>query len=235
MLPELTEAPPLVEEVIEMPPADDSVSLGDLLISRSLYDMYVGESRGHLAVLRLDLNALKLTPQVPPEAMVRAAHTLAGISGTVGIDPVSRLASSLEHALLRLARGSQTCNSGQIGLLGTAISTLDAMLASVSEQRVPHGADGLAAELDEVARTTPPATFELSVVPPPKRRLHRLRKKKSCWKCPRESRSSGDGTARSACRSSADRRTGFAGIRSCSHHRRRSNCRPRDAPASASG
>lgn len=171
VLPELTEAPPLVEEVIEMPPADDSVSLGDLLISRSLYDMYVGESRGHLAVLRLDLNALKLTPQVPPEAMVRAAHTLAGISGTVGIDPVSRLASSLEHALLRLARGSQTCNSGQIGLLGTAISTLDAMLASVSEQRVPHGADGLAAELDEVARTTPPATFELSVVPPPETAL----------------------------------------------------------------
>lgn len=164
-LPEEAETPPLVEEIIEMPPADDTVALGDLVISRSLYDMYVGESRGHLAVLRLDLNALKLTPQVPPEAMVRAAHTLAGISGTVGVDPINRLASSLEHALLRLARGSQTCNSGQIGLLGTAISTLDAMIASVAEQRVPHGADGLAAELDEVARLTQPATFELSVVP----------------------------------------------------------------------
>ena len=75
-----------------MPPAEDTVALGDLVVSRSLYDMYVSEARGHLAVLRLDLNALKLTPQVPPEAMVRAAHTLAGISGTVGIDPVNRLA-----------------------------------------------------------------------------------------------------------------------------------------------
>jgi len=163
--PEEAGVPPLVEEVIEMPPADDTVTLGDQVISRSLYEMYVGESRSHLAALRLDLNALKLTPQVPPEAMVRAAHTLAGISGTVGIDPVNRLASSLEHALLRLSRGGQTCNSGQIGLLGTAISTLDAMISAVAELRQPHGAEGLAAELDEVARATQPAAFELSVVP----------------------------------------------------------------------
>ena len=174
-LPDEAEAPPLLEEAIpqgdpveqvETPAADDTIALGDLIVSRSLYDMYVGEARGHLAVLRLDLNSLKLTPQVPPEEMVRAAHTLAGISGTVGIDPVNRLALSLEHALLRLARGSQSCNSGQIGLLGTAISTLDAMIASVAEQNVPHGADGLAVELDEVARATQPAALELSVVSP---------------------------------------------------------------------
>jgi chemosensory pili system protein ChpA (sensor histidine kinase/response regulator) len=146
-------------------PSDDTVALDGLVVSRPLYDMYVSEASGHLAMLRLDLNALKLTPQVPPEAMVRAAHTLAGISGTVGIDPVNRMALSLEHALLRLARGGQTCNSGQIGLLGTAISTLDAMIASVAEQHMPHEADGLAAELDEVARSTPPAAVELSVVP----------------------------------------------------------------------
>ncbi|MBS3916428.1 MAG: Hpt domain-containing protein, partial [Sulfuritalea sp.] len=172
---ETVDVPQLVEEgaaqedfslEAETAPAEDSVALGDLVVSRSLFDMYVGEARGHLAVLRLDLNALKLTPQVPPEEMVRAAHTLAGISGTVGIDPVNRLALSLEHALLRLARGSQTCNSGQIGLLGTAISTLDAMIASAAGLSVPHGADGLAAELDEVARTTQPAALELSIVPP---------------------------------------------------------------------
>ncbi|MDP1652456.1 MAG: Hpt domain-containing protein, partial [Rhodocyclaceae bacterium] len=106
-LPEEAEALPQIEEAIssddisfdvEMPSADDTVTLGELVVSRSLFDMYVGEARGHLAVLRLDLNALKLTPQVPPGEMVRAAHTLAGISGTVGIDPVNRLALSLEHA-----------------------------------------------------------------------------------------------------------------------------------------
>jgi chemosensory pili system protein ChpA (sensor histidine kinase/response regulator) len=165
VLPESTEAP-LVEEVIEMPPADDTVMVGDAVLSRSLYDMYVGEARTHLAALRLDLNALKLTPQVPPDPMVRAAHTLAGISGTVGIEPASRLAQSLEHALLRLSRSGQTCNSGQIGLLGTAISTLDAMIAAVAELRLPHEADGLAAELDAVALATQPAAVELSIVSP---------------------------------------------------------------------
>ncbi len=163
--------PPLVEEVIGMPPAEETVALDDLVVSRSLYDMYISEARGHLAVLRLDLNALKLTPQVPPEAMVRAAHTLAGISGTVGIEPANRLALALEHALLRLARSSQFCNSGQIGLLGTAISTLDAMIATLAEQRVPHGAEGLAAELDEVARATHPAAIGLTIVPPPEPEL----------------------------------------------------------------
>ncbi|MBM3392653.1 MAG: response regulator [Betaproteobacteria bacterium] len=157
---------PLVEEVIEMPPADDTVMLGDAVVSRSLYDMYVGEARTHLAALRLDLNALKLTPQVPPDPMVRAAHTLAGISGTVGVEPASRLAQSLEHALLRLSRSGQTCNTGQIGLLGTAISTLDAMIAAVAELRLPHEADGLGAELDAVALATQPAVVELSIVSP---------------------------------------------------------------------
>ncbi len=165
VLPESTEAP-LVEEVIEMPPADDTVMLGDAVISRSLYDMYVSEARTHLAALRLDLNALKLTPQVPPDPMVRAAHTLAGISGTVGVESASRLAQSLEHALLRLSRSGQTCTSGQIGLLGTAISTLDAMIAAVAELRLPHEADGLAAELDAVAFATQPAAVELSIVSP---------------------------------------------------------------------
>jgi len=164
-MPESIEAP-LVEEVIEMPPLDDTVMLGDAVVSRSLYDMYVGEARSHLAALRLDLNALKLTPQVPPDPMVRAAHTLAGISGTVGIEPASRLAQSLEHALLRLSRSGQTCNTGQIGLLGTAVSTLDAMIAAVAELRLPHEADGLGAELDAVALATQPAAVELSIVSP---------------------------------------------------------------------
>ena len=148
-----------------MPPPDDNVVLGDMLISRSLYDMYVGEARGHIAVLRTDLNALKLAPQVPPDVMVRAAHTLAGISGTVGIAPVNRLALALEHALERLARSGQSSSSGQIGLLGTAVSTLEAMVSAVAELRIPHGAEGLAAELDEVARATHRPAVELSVVP----------------------------------------------------------------------
>ncbi len=145
--------------------APEAVALGDLVLSRTLYDMYVGEARGHVAALRAGLNTLKLVAQVPPEAMVRAAHTLAGISGTVGIGPVNRLGLALEHALHRLARSGQPCSSGQIGLLGSAVSTLEAMVAAVAEQRVPHDADGLARELNEVARALQPAAVELTLVP----------------------------------------------------------------------
>ena len=146
-------------------PDEERVSVGDRLLSRPLFEMYLEEARGHLAALRAGLNAIRLSPQVPSEEMMRAAHTLAGISGTVDIEPVGHLALSLEHALARLARSGELCNSGQIDLLGTAISTLDAMLASLAEHRLPHGADGLAAELDEVAKAAAPAHFELMVVP----------------------------------------------------------------------
>ncbi|MDR2240420.1 MAG: Hpt domain-containing protein [Zoogloeaceae bacterium] len=149
------------------PAADDTVALGDFVISRTLYDLYLGEARTYLSALRQNLNTLKLTLRMPPEEMVRAAHTLAGISGTVGIMPAHHLALALEHTLLRMARSGQACNSGQIGLLGTVVSTLDAMVAAVAEQRIPHDADGLAAELDEMTRATPPAAVELSVVPAP--------------------------------------------------------------------
>ncbi len=148
-----------------LPAAEETIVLGENTISRALYELYIGEAQMHLVTLRSGLNALKGIPQVPPEEMVRAAHTLAGISGTVGVDSVSHLALSLEHALLRLARGSEVCNSGQIGLLSTTISTLDAMIASLSAQQVPHGAEGLAAELDAVAVSIHPADASLSVVP----------------------------------------------------------------------
>lgn len=130
---------------------EDLVRLGDTTVSRALYDMYLGEARQHLAALRGELNYLKLAQQVPPAQMVRAAHTLAGISGTVGIEPINRLAHALEHALDRLNHAGQACNSELIGLLGSALSTLDAMVAVVADRRVPDAAEGLASELDRAA------------------------------------------------------------------------------------
>jgi len=150
----------------DTPPPSDTVMLGDVVVSRSLYEMYMVEARSHINTLRLSLNTLKQAPQLPPEDMLRAAHTLAGISGTVGVRPLSRLAMALEHALDRLTRSGKTSNSKQMGLLGSAVSTLEAMVAAVAEQRVPDGADGLANELDEVALSLHRPPVELSIVPP---------------------------------------------------------------------
>jgi chemosensory pili system protein ChpA (sensor histidine kinase/response regulator) len=141
----------LAQEEAAAQAPEDVVRLGEATVSRALYDMYLGEARQHLAALRNELNYLKLAQQVPPAQMVRAAHTLAGISGTVGIEPVSRLAHALEHALDRLNHAGQACNSELIGLLGSALSTLDAMVAVVADRRVPDAAEGLASELDRVA------------------------------------------------------------------------------------
>jgi chemosensory pili system protein ChpA (sensor histidine kinase/response regulator) len=162
----LPEEMSLAQDGVAAEASEDVVRLGDTTVSRALYDMYLGEARQHLTALRNELNYLKLTQQVPPAQMVRAAHTLAGISGTVGIEPVNRLAHALEHTLDRLNRAGQACNSELIGLLGSALSTLDAMVAVVADRRVPDAAEGLASELDRVAlpRHAEPAPAQVADV-----------------------------------------------------------------------
>jgi len=64
------------------PVAPDLVRIGDTAVSRPLYELYLAEARHHLSVLHAELGRLEANPTlVPAEQALRAAHTLAGISG----------------------------------------------------------------------------------------------------------------------------------------------------------
>ncbi|HTY99917.1 MAG TPA: Hpt domain-containing protein, partial [Rhodocyclaceae bacterium] len=89
-----------VDFAIETEPVPESVVIGDVVLTPTLYDMYLKESQGHIATLRRELGSTA----APDPVVIRAAHTLAGISGTASIAAVAALGHALESALNRFAK-----------------------------------------------------------------------------------------------------------------------------------
>ncbi len=126
------------------PPIDAVIRIGESSLSPTLYDMYLAEARNHIATLSRDQHHLDLPPETE---MIRAAHTLAGISGTVGIGPINLLAHELEGALVRLAAFNAVPTADQQALLSSAITALAAMVDSVAQREMPTEATALEAYL----------------------------------------------------------------------------------------
>ncbi len=152
---------PTADEVPETPSRPHQT----VTISPVLYEIFSEEASGHLATLQKELAALERNELLPtPHAMYRAAHTLAGISATVGLDPINRLGLALEHALLRRDNSAQRASSEAIAAVARAIGELNAMLETVTLKRVPDEADEIVTSLEAlypvVASSAPVAPAE---------------------------------------------------------------------------
>lgn len=115
--------------------------------SPSLFAVFSHEARGQLEALEAALPACMTVGEVS-EPLLRAAHTLAGICGTVQIDAMQQLASALER-VLRAMRRRPAAPPGQRGaLLGEAVAALRAMYAEALAQGVPAARGELLAALN---------------------------------------------------------------------------------------
>ena len=118
-------------------------------ISPVLYEIFSEEARAHLATLQRELPTLESDELSPtPHDMYRAAHTLAGISATVGIQPVNQLGLALEHALLRRNNSAEPGSLEALGIIRQAIGEVELMLSDLAEQREPEIQPGLIDALD---------------------------------------------------------------------------------------
>ncbi|NMG29195.1 Hpt domain-containing protein [Aromatoleum evansii] len=158
--PAASEAPQEIEEAtvdleeLEVPIERDVVHVGDNEISRPLYDLYLGEARHHLGTLRDELGRLAANPTlIPAEAALRAAHTLAGISGTTRLMSVQGLARALEHAIERLREGAHPPTAEQSAVMKSSNDTLEAMVAQVALRQMPIEVPELIEQLDGIGRT----------------------------------------------------------------------------------
>ena len=115
-------------------------------LSAAIHDMYLAEARGHLAVLQGGLAALTQSP--PSEAMIRAAHTLAGVSATVGVLATNSLALALERALQRAASRGLCAEAASQALLAQAIESLSRINAAVLAGQAPEDGAALIVALD---------------------------------------------------------------------------------------
>src|SRR5882672_2371540 len=136
---------------IEAPAAtaepEEFVQLGASRVSTTLFTIFSGEARAHIAAIKEGHETLR-QHGVVSDALLRAVHTLAGTSGTVKISALSDLGYSLKRALQVLA--TSELSEGEQLMVGEAIDTLEAMVAGVVELRVPQPVPALIALLDRV-------------------------------------------------------------------------------------
>ena len=118
----------------------------------SIHDMYCAEARGHIALLQQTVAAWSASASPPPDSMLRAAHTLAGISATVGNEPVGVLARALERALERALQRAGNLAGGAAGEdlapLVQAIDALQMMLDALARGEPVPALSGQAVQLD---------------------------------------------------------------------------------------
>ncbi|WP_239003102.1 Hpt domain-containing protein [Dechloromonas sp. TW-R-39-2] len=131
----------------------------------TLYDIFREEARGHLQTLIDSHAALNATPDAPTTfEMTRAAHTLGGISATVGLMPLNHLAIALEHALLRRDSSAQPDSIEGLETVRQSIMMLEEMFAGLAAQKAPDEQPQLIVALDEIFLA--PAVDETPEAPP---------------------------------------------------------------------
>jgi chemosensory pili system protein ChpA (sensor histidine kinase/response regulator) len=169
------------KSVSELPPEDlaaneTEVRIGNQTLSKGLYDLYLSESRQLLDKLLEEHTRLASnSDHLPSIDAIRAAHTLAGISGTARVEPAYALGKALEHTLHRFTDTQVPPEPAQTEVLGRAIAALDEMLADVVLQEMPTEAPRLIEELKALQPVLPapkplpqpPVTAELVEVAAP--------------------------------------------------------------------
>ncbi|MBS0335743.1 MAG: Hpt domain-containing protein [Proteobacteria bacterium] len=133
------------------PAPEGVVRIGGLAISASLFAVFANEARQHLETLERELAqvAAGRTAGVRDE-LVRAAHTLAGICGTVQLKGMHDLGAAFENALLRLKNRPAPVTAGELALANDSVQALKMMYAGVLERAVPGTATALIARLGAI-------------------------------------------------------------------------------------
>ncbi len=147
-------------EVLEEVPGEEPVAHEPepqqrISVSPTLYEIFSEEASTHLATLQRELPALESAESAPtPHEMYRAAHTLAGISATLGITPVNQLGLALEHALLRRDHSAFPGSLEALGIIRQAVSEIELMLSALAERRELEVVPGLIEALDALYPST---------------------------------------------------------------------------------
>jgi len=134
---------PLVAEVFsaEETMTETEIVVGDVTLPSALFDIFMNEAKQRVAVLREELARLEDRPDLPiREDFMRAAHTLCGISRTVGLPAPAELGFELEEWLREMLEHPQPANYKQVKVTGDAVLALNKMVQTVEEQKMPKPA-----------------------------------------------------------------------------------------------
>jgi chemosensory pili system protein ChpA (sensor histidine kinase/response regulator) len=157
----LPDEAPVVAKAAAVESGESVVVIGERRLTPALYQIFLGESRSHVGALQEMQTRLADGGQVL-EDDVRAAHTLAGVCGSVGFAPMREVASALEVALERLVSLPISFNARHT--LAEAVLGLEGMVQSVAQKSEPAARADIVASLASIEAPPQPAALA-SVLP----------------------------------------------------------------------
>ncbi len=141
------EAEPQAEPGHAVTPPREVVS-AEKNFSPGLFSIASTEAKQKLEILFQQLAELRVThPPVVHYDFMRAAHTLAGVSRTMGFAAVAELASALEGWLVVRVDHVFSLGDSQLSMLDQSIAALDGMLHDIGDQQIPAVRSDLVAQL----------------------------------------------------------------------------------------
>jgi chemosensory pili system protein ChpA (sensor histidine kinase/response regulator) len=149
----LTEEPP-EEETVPTVAAKKEVRIGEVVLSKVLFDLFTEENEQHWSALNHEQDLMRLDALcTPSSAMVRAAHTLAGAHLAVGFPEVAKVAKALELLLLAIGecgRQGETVTSRTVPVVARAIAGLRLFFDRIRQRQAFAPAELREAEAIEV-------------------------------------------------------------------------------------
>jgi chemosensory pili system protein ChpA (sensor histidine kinase/response regulator) len=178
------EAPAVEASVAQEPaptqkkkPAEDVVVIGGKQrVNRELFDIFIGEARSNFSLLQQLLAAAQAQAEPAFPDIERPAHTLGGVSRTVGLTALSDLGGALEFWLEQVKSHFTELTQEELHLFDQTVTALQAMLQKVENRRQPVAAPWLcdalrqlpaAAAETEAAEQAEPVTVAVEEVAEP--------------------------------------------------------------------
>jgi chemosensory pili system protein ChpA (sensor histidine kinase/response regulator) len=128
--------------------AEEVVMVGEIAVSKALFNIASSEAVQNVAILQEQFDALSAAshPVVQYDFM-RAAHTLVGLNRTMGFEMVVALAYALENWLRARMDQPFTLSEGRLHMLEQAITVLGEMVLSICDQQMPQSHSDLVGQL----------------------------------------------------------------------------------------
>ena len=101
-------------------------------------DLFIDETKEHLQSLNEHVLVLEKEPENEDtiNEIFRAAHTLKGMSGTMGFVRMQRLTHDLENVFSEIRNGNMKVNEKLIDVLFRGLDALESYLAVISSEEL---------------------------------------------------------------------------------------------------
>ncbi|MBQ5950259.1 Hpt domain-containing protein [Massilia sp. ST3] len=124
---------PVLDQQVELPAAqgarDGIRRIGGLEVPEALYHIYLAEAEQLLQALAAECEAWRAAPRrTASDDGLKAVHTLAGTSGTVGYHALRDVAQALELTLDKLAAPGAYVEDAELAVLDTTLARMRTML-----------------------------------------------------------------------------------------------------------